>query len=300
MRAAWIVLVATVISVGTAQAAVTHRARFLMGTVCEVTLASADADEIDQAFAEAERVEAMLSTWREESELSRVNRGAAQPSAELRMLLDTALDWSRRTNGTFNPRVKSLIDVWQSRGEGTLPATSAIAAALQSAQIEEGAFGKGYAIDRMLARISTRGAMINFGGQIAARGTLRVTIADPTDRQRAILGFTLRDASLSTSSGSEKTFVVAGHTYSHLLDPRSGQALPPRGSASAIADQALVADILSTALYVMGEDEGLRWADANGVAAIFITPTRHIRLSAKARERARGLELLDRNFSVKD
>jgi thiamine biosynthesis lipoprotein ApbE len=62
----------------------------------------------------------------------------------------------------------------------------------------------------------------------------------------------------------------------------------------------MTADILSTTLFVMGEDDGLRWADANGVAAIFITGSRHIRLSAKARERVRGLSLLDRNFVLKD
>jgi thiamine biosynthesis lipoprotein len=142
--------------------------------------------------------------------------------------------------------------------------------------------------------------MIDFGGQVLVRGEQRVAIADPQRRQHPVLDFALRDASLSTSSGSEKTFEVSGRRFSHILDPRSGEALPPRGSASVIADDALTADILSTALYVMGEDDGLRWADANGVAAIFIDPQRHIRLSAKARERARGLALLDRNFSVKE
>jgi len=50
----------------------------------------------------------------------------------------------------------------------------------------------------------------------------------------------------------------------------------------------------------MGEDDGLRWADANGIAAIFIVPGHHVRLSAQARERARGLRVLDRNFALKD
>jgi thiamine biosynthesis lipoprotein len=142
--------------------------------------------------------------------------------------------------------------------------------------------------------------MINFGGQIAVRGELRVTIADPENRERAVLAFTMRDASLSTSSGSEKTFAIGGRRFSHIVDPRSGEALPPRGSVSVIDDRALDADILSTALYVMGEDEGLRWADAHGVAAVFINPSHQIRLSERAREHVRELELLDRRFSVKE
>jgi thiamine biosynthesis lipoprotein len=150
----------------------------------------------------------------------------------------------------------------------------------------------------MLALLPEGAAMIDFGGQIATRGTLRVRIADPADRAHPVLAFDLDDASISTSSGSEKTFVVDGRRFSHLLDPRTGEALPPRGSVSVIADEALTADILSTALYVMGEDDGLRWSDANGIAAIFITPARTIRRSAAARKRP--LQLLDRNFTLKD
>jgi len=275
-----------------------ERARFLMGTVCEV--AAHDPRQIEAAFAEAKRIESMLSTWIPDSALSRLNHGAAgsQP-AELKALLDRTLDWSRRTNGAFDPRIKALIDVWKTREDGALPSAEAIRAARAGTEFEEGAFGKGYAIDRMLAVIDGE-AMINFGGQIGVRGAVRVSIADPEDRQKPVVALTLRDGSLSTSSGSEKTFEVAGRRFSHLIDPRTGEALPPRGSVSVIADDALTADILSTALYVLGEDDGLRWADANGVAAIFIDPLHHVRLSAKARERARGLELLDRNFSLKE
>jgi thiamine biosynthesis lipoprotein len=294
--AAFIVALAIVPTVVDA-AAVTN-ARYVMGTVCEVAVASGDRRAIDEAFAEAARIESMLSTWTDASELARVNRGEAKPSAELQTLLDTTFDWSRRTNGAFDPRVKALVDVWKTRGEGTIPSTDAIARAKQQTQIEEGAFGKGYAIDRMLALLPANGAMIDFGGQIATRGSLRVSVADPANRTHAVLAFDLRDASISTSSGSEKTFTVDGKRFSHLLDPRTGEALPPRGSVSVIATEALTADILSTALFVMGEDDGLRWADANGIAAIFIDEHHHVRLSAAAREHVRGLELLDRNFTV--
>ncbi|HYI11156.1 MAG TPA: FAD:protein FMN transferase [Thermoanaerobaculia bacterium] len=285
---------------GIAESAVVQRARYLMGTVCEVAVPAGHEAEIESAFAEAKRIESMLSTWTEESELARLNRGAGQASPELRALLDETADWSKKTGGAFDPRVKSLIDVWKTREAGALPDAGAIAEARKSSRIEEGAFGKGYALDRMLARITSAEAMIDFGGQLAVRGELRVTVADPARRDRPVVAFTMRDASLSTSSGSEKTFEIDGRRFSHILDPRTGGALPPRGSVSVIADDALSADILSTALYVMGEDDGLRWAKAHGVAAVFINPTRQIRLSAGARRRARDLELLDRNYSVKE
>lgn len=294
--AACIVALALVPAV--ADATVLTNARYVMGTVCEIAVDSGDQRAIEDAYAEAARIEAMLSTWTDDSELARVNRGEAVPSSELQALLDKTRDWSRRTDGAFDPRVKALIDVWKTREEGTIPSAEAIARAKQQTQIEEGAFGKGYAIDRMLALLPASGAMIDFGGQIAARGLLRVSVADPADRAHPVLALDLRDASISTSSGSEKTFTVGLRTFSHLLDPRTGEALPPRGSVSVIAAEALTADILSTALYVMGEDDGLRWADANGIAAIFINAKRHVRLSAAARDRVRGLELLDRNFKV--
>jgi len=256
-----------------------QRARYLMGTVCEVAVADApDAEaNIEAAFAEAARVEALLSTWTDASELARVNRGE-QAGDELHALLDETLAWRKRTNGAFDPQLGRVVA--SHRVDCTADACW-----------EEGAFGKGYALDRMLAHLPGGDASINFGGQILTRGATRVSIADPRHRDKPVVAFTLRDASLSTSSSSEQR---------HIVDPRTRVLLPARGSASVVADDALTADILSTALYVMGEDDGLRWADANGVAAIFINTQHIVRRSARARERVRDLELLDRNFRVKD
>lgn len=296
MRKAAFIVALVLVPVITEAAA--NRARYLMGTVCEVAVSGSES-EIELAFTEAERIENLISTWRPASELSRVNRGEAQPSPELRALLDQADAWSRKTDRAFDPRIKQLIEVWRTREEGAIPTRDAIANALRGQAIEEGAFGKGYALDRMLAKIASPEVMIDFGGQLAMRGTHEVSIANPINRDEPVLAFTIRDASLSTSSGSEKTFEAGGRRFSHILDPRTGEALPPRGSVSVIADDALTADILSTALYVMGED-GLRWANVHRVAAIFIDPRNHVRLSAKARERVRGLAVLDPNFSLKD
>jgi len=247
------------------------RARYLMGTVCEVS--AADGRQIEAAFAEAARVEGMLSTWRNDSELAQYNASRSHGSAELVALLDVVDEWRVKTNGAFDARIRPLIDGWKTREEGALPSAAVIAQALahkDTAPIEEGAFGKGYALDRMVAKIDGD-AILNFGGQLLVRGTYDVTIADPEHRDMPLYRLTLKDASLSTSSGSEKTFVVDGHVFTHIFDPRTGEALPPRGSVSVVACSALLADIQSTALYVMGVDEGLRWADANGVAALFIT-----------------------------
>ena len=116
-------------------------------------------------------------------------------------------------------------------------------------------------------------AMINFGGQIAVRGTHEVAIAHPLHRDQPLVTLTLRDASLSTSSNSERG--------SHIIDPATGEALPPRGSVSVIDPSAFRADALSTALYVMGPERGLAWARAHDVTAIFITERGEVTWSKK-------------------
>lgn len=275
----------------------TSRSRYLMGTICEIDVAR-DAAGADAAFDEIARVEDVISTWRDGSELSRLNRsGAAQVSPELYALLSRSMRISRETGGAFNPLVGPLVKLWATREAGAVPTPAAIAqivplldlagprfddasrriALPPSAAFEEGAFGKGYALDRAAALLSAAGAgdyLIDFGGQLMLRSTkpMEVAIANPARRDVPALLLTMTSGSLSTSSGSEKTFVVDGEHFSHLLDPRNGRALPARGSASVVAPSAFEADALSTALYVMGPQEGLAWANAHGVSAIFIVP----------------------------
>lgn len=281
-------------------AASVTRARYVMGTVCEVSVPSSPAaqQQIESAFAEAARIERFLSTWHDDSELSRLNaHQLTVVSPELRDLLRQSVEWAHATDGAFNPLVKPLLDAWLIRDGGTVPDNVALAAATSradlnniafgesvelrnGAQVEEGAFGKGYALDRMLIALRDRGAtaaLINFGGQIASYNSPQeVAIADPERRERPMLSVTLSHGSISTSSGSEKSFAIAGQRFTHIIDPRTGEALPPRGSVSVIHPSALVADILSTALYVMGPAEGVRWARDHDVTAIFITDSGQI------------------------
>jgi thiamine biosynthesis lipoprotein len=302
------------------------RARYLMGTICEIE--TADAEEIGAAFDEGARIERLISTWRDDTELARLNRGEiTQVSPELFALLRDAVDMAHQTGGAFNPLVRPLIDLWRTRGEGCVPNEAARKDAIarvalanaqlcegrtivsgspkdsahqsqlaevdgqdgpfptghdcpaptvrlaNHAQFEEGGFGKGYALGKMLEKITAPHAVLNFGGQLLVRGSEQVTIAHPLHRDRPLVALTLTNASLSTSSGSEKAFLVDGVRFSHILDPATGMALPPRGSVSVIDASPFVADALSTALYVMGPERGLAWARAHQVRAIFIAET---------------------------
>ncbi|MBI2212286.1 MAG: FAD:protein FMN transferase [Acidobacteria bacterium] len=269
-----------------------------MGTVCEIVL-DGDATPAIVAFDEIARIEQMLSTWRDGSELSRLNRSqSAEVSRELFAVLSDAIRSAEATGGAFNPLTGPLVELWRTREQGLVPTPEAIANILPLANLEgprfdagsrrvslpagsafeEGGFGKGYALDRAAAVLEEAGKrefLLDFGGQLMLRSSapIDVAIASPEHRDEPLLLLTMTSGSLSTSSGSEKTFVVDGVRFSHILDPRDGRALPSRGSVSVVSSSAFEADVLSTALYVMGPREGLAWANAHDVAAIFIVPT---------------------------
>ena len=80
--------------------------------------------------------------------------------------------------------------------------------------------------------------------------------------------------SLSTSAGSERDLVVNGERVGHVLDPRTGRPAAFDGSVSVWHERGMTADVLSTALYVMGPEEGLRWAEARDIAVCFLIPER--------------------------
>ncbi|MGH9457344.1 MAG: FAD:protein FMN transferase, partial [Thermoanaerobaculia bacterium] len=162
------------------------------------------------------------------------------------------------------------------RGDVRIDLDASTATRTTTATFEEGAFGKGYALDRAVEILRARGvrrAAIDFGGQIVRYGfdaPAPLGIAHPEDRARAAVEIVLADGSVSTSSGSEKTF--GDGRYSHIVDPRTGIALPPRGSVTVVHPSALAADVFSTALYVLGPVEGRAWADRHEVAAIWLVP----------------------------
>src|SRR5207247_10460589 len=97
-----------------------------------------------------------------------------------------------------------------------------------------------------------------------------VYLAHPNARSRPVLTLKLDGGSLSTSAGSERDLLAAGRRVGHILDPRTGFPAPFLGSVTVWHESALVADILSTALYVMGPEEGLRWAESHNAAALFL------------------------------
>ena len=281
------------------------REAFVMGTrVVLTTYADTRARglaRLEQMLEVIERTEAELSTWRPTSEISRLNAAAGgEPQHLSSAMCRLFSDLDRQviaTGGTFDPGIGSLTAAWDLHGRGRIPSERELTTArlrggwrmtgldLQrctlslsgGASIDVGAFGKGEALDRVRSEVANGGPwLIDLGGQVAVSGVppgeggWQVTIAHPHIRTRPVLTVNMREGSLATSAGSERDLRVRGKRVGHILDPRTGAPASFNGSVSVWSDRALTADALSTALFVMGPDEGIRWADSHDVAALFL------------------------------
>ena len=285
---------------------VVSRNVYLMGTRARLSVHSAQREDglakLEAALTALEETEDELSTWRESSALSALNRQpVGRPWNAMPRLCRLFADiwrWHRETGGAFDPAIGRLLTAWDIHGEGVIPSPSAHAQALASSglallafdatactltrrsdvAIDAGAFGKGEALDRAAAAFGDVPWMIDLGGQISVgaatppAGGWTVGIAHPRQRDRSVVHVRITSGSLSTSAGSERDLAVNGSRVGHIFDPRTGRPAAFNGSVTVWHERGLVADILSTALYVMGPDAGQRWAEARGVAACFLIP----------------------------
>lgn len=270
------------------QRALVQRETWIMGTSLVITAQTPDPELAQQAIGAAfdtvRSLDRILSTWRQDTELSQLNRAPVGESVKLSCTLASLLEEVRRftqtTGGTFDPAIGALVDAYDLRGSGRQPDSAGLRAALEATGlrhfeldtrrrrarrlhpavwIDSGGFGKGAALRAAAHVLRSRGvsqASLNFGGQVLVLGNrpelTLVAVAHPARRHRPVALLRLADASVSTSGLSERP--------GHILDPRSGRQVPPWGSVSVVAQDPLAADILSTALFVMGPEAACAWA----------------------------------------
>jgi thiamine biosynthesis lipoprotein len=282
--------------------------RYAMGTVLEITLVGRDEDEaravLAELFALAERLDALLTVYDPESELSSLNRAAGQGrravDPELARILTLAKAYARLTRGSFDVTVGPLVELWNAAvRRRTPPSAAELAGARErvgwelvhvhtdgSAELAKpgvsvnlGGLAKGYALDRMLTLLEKRGihnALLSFGqsstwalGRPTDAPGWRLLARGPNERLLGVL--TLENQALSVSGSLGQWVEIGGRRYGHVLDPRTGEALQRRRQALVVAPDASLAEALSKALLVLGKREGLALVDAQeGCEALLV------------------------------
>lgn len=255
-------------------------------------------------------INAVLSTYLPASEISLLNgtEGLVEVvlSEHFATVLDAALAIGQRTGGAYDVTVGPLVDLWGfGAGEyrGEVPAAASIDAARAAVgqdrlswdvasrrlvrpagmRIDLSSIAKGYAVDRLSDLVAERGiddALVEIGGELRARGERpeggpwRLAVESPApELARFVEALSLSDdVAVATSGDYRNYFEVDGRRYSHLVDPRTGYPVDHElVSVTVVAASCMEADGLATALIVLGLEEGLALARADGIAAHFVT-----------------------------
>jgi len=265
----------------------------LMGTEVSVYLWSDDADEgreaLDAVFQEVARIDRLMSTYKDDSEISKINRLAADNAVvagdELFQLIQRSLDISVLTLGAFDITFDSVGQHYDFRSRQRPDsqtvevervnidyryvqldsAANSVTFLKQGVRINLGGIAKGYAVERGVDILRHRGvenAIVTAGGDSRLLGDRRgrpwmVGIRDPRNDGQVAISVPLVDEAISTSGDYERYFDEDGIRYHHIIRPSTGVPASGVHSATVFGPDAVITDALSTSVFVMGVDQGL-------------------------------------------
>ncbi len=271
---------------------------------------SLDSHELETAIVERlEQIDGLMSTWREESELSRFNRHPSTDewfscSAETAEVVAAGIRLSEVTGGAFDLTVGPLVSLWQfgPAPHAAPPTPEEIAATRKrvgpehlqvrvdppalrkfrrDVEIDLSGIAKGYCVDEIARLLEARGHaayLVEIGGEIRAEGNKPdgsgwiIGIESPTLNQRGVqrrIEFT--GQSLATSGDYRNFREASGRRWSHIIDPRTARPVEHSlASVTVISETCMECDALATALLVMGSGRAYDWAQEHHVAALLI------------------------------
>jgi FAD:protein FMN transferase len=281
--------------------------RAIMGTSILAEVWSADADKAHEGIAavmqEMHRIDDLMSPFKEDSELSLVNREAADHpvkiSRELFDLIERSLYFSRISGGAFDITFSSVGYMYDYR-KGIAPTDAEIKEALpginyrhlildrdastiqfmrKGTRIDLGGIAKGYAVDNCIAILSKAGfnqALVTAGGDSRILGDKHgkpwmIGIRDPRKKGKSVVVIPLSNTAISTSGDYERYFMRDGVRYHHILNPKTGKSVRGTRSATVIGPDATTTDALSTTLFVLGWQKAVKLLEAlPGIDAVII------------------------------
>jgi thiamine biosynthesis lipoprotein len=276
---------------------------YVMGTVARIEACGLTEPVLDEAIARAyrelESVDRLMSLYREDSELCRLNR--QPPNTPIRLsdstyeVLGEAIRVANGSGGSFDPTIGPVVRLWGFyRGEGSVPAPTKLAnaraklgfrkirldstipsveLAADGVEIDLGGLAKGYAVDKALARLKAAGAseaIVDLGESSLALFGYSSKNTIFSIRTNPSVAFELEEGCVSTSAADEQGFEEDGVWLSHIIDPRTGWPVKDSVSATVVGKdgQAMLVDALSTAGFVAGPDGALDLWKRFGVEGI--------------------------------
>lgn len=276
--------------------ATVKQTRMQMGTRVEITAEGKNralvAARVEAAFGEIDRLEALMSSFKPESEVSRINRAAGTAavavSPEVFEVIARSLEISRASGGAFDISFAPLGDLWKDSGVEPVrvPEPAAVAAKLKlvgwsrvrldpaartvflperGMEIGLGGIAKGYIVDQALKVLQVEGvdrALVAASGDMRSfarpgQRAWKVGIQDPARRDRLLGELEMSNQAVSTSGQYERFIVIAGRRYGHILDPHSGWPAAGCRTVTVLAGEAWEADALATTAFVLGQARGM-------------------------------------------
>lgn len=301
------------------------RAEAIMGTEVRVELWHEDATSARAAIGavmdEMHRIDALMSPFKPNSELSRINREAAQKpitiSQEMFDLISRSLEFSKLSGGAFDITFSSVGYLYDYR-EHIKPSDAEIAKALpgvnyrhlqldrkrrtihfarSGVRIDLGGIAKGYAVDNCIALLKKRGitnAIVTAGGDSRLLGDRRgrpwnVGIRDPRRRDDVVMVLPLMDVAISTSGDYERYFEADGVRHHHIINPKTGKSASGVRSVTVIGPDGVTTEGLTKSVFVRGPEAGMRLIETiPNVDAIVIDAADNIFYSARLRANVHG------------
>lgn len=283
------------------------RSEFLLDTLVTLRLpASPEAGQLlEEALAEVRRLDQLASAYRPESEVSRINQAAGRRpvavSPEVLALVERGLEYSQYTDGRFDLTIGPVVRAWDIGGpHPRIPAPVELreAVALVSFRdvevdagqgtiflkrpgmaLDLGAAAKGFIAERVRALLAQKGvrhALIDLGGNIATLGPRpdgrpwRIAIRHPR-RSDEYLGYLdVAGEAVATAGDYERFFEEGGRRYHHIFIPQTGYPATGVWSATAVSPSAFEADLLSTAVFLLGPERGLALAHRMRAQAVVV------------------------------
>lgn len=274
---------------------------------------------VSAAFREIQRIEQLMSTWIESSEVSKINAAAGKSAVtvgpETLAVIDKSLWIAQQSGGLFDITFEAMKGVWKfdEGADPKVPPKDVIEAARKKidyrqieldkeastvklkkpeTRINLGGIAKGYAVDaaaKTLEAAGVKGYFIQAGGDLFVRGKkpdgkpFRVGVRDPrSGPEDSFALMSVEDHAFSTAGDYERSFLLDGKRYHHIIDPRTGYPATASRSVTVWAKDAFTADAIDDAVFILGPEKGLALIESiDGAGAVIVDAANKVWISKR-------------------